>query len=231
MPPRFPILVISYREESRRALADNLRQRAIPFEVCTTFCEAENLAIAGLYNGILVDLPSIVKAKGEEKIVACSLTGFYPTFRARAIGSVLVPMSMPGDAKQESSLDGFLNKTCLGFYPRKLRLHRRHDICLPTVRIGVEAEERGFTLNISWGGFFVVDMSPEKYSPGDTVVLRLPTFDDLEIVTNIRWIQSWGRQHAPGIGVQFESVDEPLEIALSKFLKLKKDKDRDRVVV
>ena len=230
MPPRFPILVISYGEESRKALAENLLKRDIPFEVCSTFCEAENLAIAGLFNGILVDLPSIVKAKGEEKIVACSLTGFYPTLRARAVGSVLVPMAMPGDAKQDSSLDSFLNKTCEGFYPRKLRLHRRHDICLPTVRIGADAEERGFTLNISWGGFFIVDMSPENHRPGDQLVLRLPTFDDLEIVTNVRWIQSWGRHHAPGIGVQFEVVDEVLENALSRFLKQKKEKDRDRVV-
>lgn len=231
MSPRFPLLVISYSEQSRAALADNLRQREISFEVCTTFHEAENLAIQGLYNGILVDLTSIVKAKGEEKVIACSLTGFYPTLRARAVGSILVPMSMPGDAKQESSLDSFLKKTCHTFYPRKLRLHRRHDICIPTISVLADIEERGFTFNVSWGGLFVVDMWPEKFSPGQEVILRLPTLDNIEITTTICWVGQWGQQHPPGIGVKFKSVDEALEAALFRILKQKKDKDRDRVIV
>ena len=98
--------------------------------VCESFLEAEDVAREGVFNGILVDLQSIVKAKGDEKIIACSLTGFYPTLRVRALGSMLVPMAMPGDAKQDSSINDFLTKSCSTFAPRRLRLHRRRDITL-----------------------------------------------------------------------------------------------------
>ena len=71
-----PILIISYNAEIRLTLSENLQRNNVLGIPCESFAQAEDIAREGVYNGILVDLQSIVKAKGDEKIVACSLTVF-----------------------------------------------------------------------------------------------------------------------------------------------------------
>lgn len=222
------ILVVSYNSASRAALVSSLNGYDVSATVCTTFLEAEEHSLQGLYNGLLVDLPSMVKAKGEEKIVAYTLANFFPTLRVRAIGAALVPMVMPGSAKQDNSLVDFLTKTCPAFPPSRPRAHKRHPVCLFTVmRYGGE-ELRGFTLDVSWGGAFIVVMRPERFSVGEGVDVYLPQFDR-SVRVNICWIMPWGIKSAPGIGVSFTEMDEELETILSGVLKTRKEFDRDRL--
>lgn len=228
--PPYPILVISYTDVARSALTATLESSNTPSVACSTFCEAEELALQGLYSGILVDLPSIIKAKGEEKIVAYTLTNFFPTMRVRALGSVLVPMTMPGSAKQDKSLNDFLNTTCPAFFPRKLRAFRRHTVCLATIVKYKGEEFRGFTLNLGWGGAFIVDVGAEKFSAKAETTIFLPEFA-CEIEATICWIRPWGQRYAPGIGVGFNQLDETVESTLARLLNSRKDFDRDRLVV
>ncbi len=65
---RHPILVVSYATDTRQALTDNLRRNNAEGIPCASFLKAEDLAREGVYSGILVDLQSIVKAKGDEKL-------------------------------------------------------------------------------------------------------------------------------------------------------------------
>jgi len=227
--PSHPILVISYVDDVRTALAATLKASTVTPVACSSFCEAENLALQGLYSGILVDLPSIVKSKGEEKIVAYTLANFFPTLRVRALGSVLVPMTMPGSAKQDKSLNDFLTQTCPGFVPRTLRAFRRHLICLSTVIIYKGEEHRGFTLDLGWGGAFIVDVSAEQFNGDSGITILVPEVS-LEISATIRWIKPWGERHAPGIGVSFNGLDEAAEAVLAKVLKSRKEYDRDRLI-
>ena len=224
-----PIFVISVSDDTRAALTNSLKAFDVELVQCSTFLEAETLALQGLYSGILVDLPSIVKAKGEEKIVACSLTGFFPTLRVRVMGTMLIPMTMPGAAKQESSVNDFINRACKNFFTRKLRAHHRHAIGISVATKYSNTETRAFTLDISWGGAFIVDFNPERFSIGDelTVFFQEP---GCEIRATVSWKQSWGLRHAPGIGVQFHDITESLSEFLLRLLKHAKDHDRDRLV-
>ena len=197
--------------------------------VCESFLEAEDVAREGVFNGILVDLQSIVKAKGDEKIIACSLTGFYPTLRVRALGSMLVPMAMPGDAKQDSSINDFLTKSCSTFAPRRLRLHRRRDITLSAVGSPDLSADRLVTLNVSWGGAFFVDAHPENYQVGQSITVTLPEFEH-SISCSIRWIRPWGMRKVPGMGVAFDNVDEKLELILAALMQRDRNSDRDRMI-
>lgn len=224
-----PILVVSYSDDTRASLTATLAGSDADSVACDTFCAAEELALQGLYSGILVDLPSIVKSKGEEKIVAYTLANFFPTLRVRAIGSVLVPMSMPGSAKQDKNLSDFLNVTCPAFAARKLRAFRRHPGCHATiVRYNGEVF-RGFTLNLSWGGAFVVDVSAEKYSTESALTVTFPEFE-LDVDATIRWIKPWGQRYAPGIGISFNGLDHAFETVLAGLLKSRKEFDRDRLL-
>ena len=227
--PVHPILVVSYIDEVRAALTEISRKSGADVVPCSTFCEAENLALNGFYSGLLIDLPSIIKSKGEEKIVAYTLANFFPTLRVRTIGGMLVPMSMPGSAKQDKSLDDFLHKTCVAFVPKHLREFRRHQVCLATLTTHNSWESRSFTLDVSWGGAFIVDMGAERFSLGDPVSIMIPEFG-VRIPAEVRRIMPWGvMRHAPGIGVCFTSMDESVISALSGVLKTSKEFDRDRL--
>jgi len=224
-----PIFVISVSDDTRAALANSLKAFDVQLVQCSTFLEAENLALQGLYSGILVDLPSIVKAKGEEKIVACSLSGFFPTLRVRVMGTMLIPMTMPGAAKQENSVSDFINRACKNFMPRQLRSHHRHVIGISVATRFSDIETLAFTLDICWGGAFIVDFNPERFAIGDelTIFFQEPS---CEIQATVCWKQSWGLRHAPGIGVQFHSLTDTLSEFLLRLLKHAKDHDRDRLV-
>ena len=229
----YPVLAIAYDENVRKALAESLKSFNIEPVQCASFREAEELALRGLYSGILVDLTSIIKAKGEEKLVACSLVNFYPVLRVKAIGSMLLPMAMAGDAKQASSLADFINKSCTVFTPRRLRTHRRKNVYLPVMiscKEDSESVSRNFAFNISWGGLFVVDMHPERFSTGDELSLFFPD-QTLGIKAIVIHIQAWGScSSPPGIGVKFKSIDESLEKKLFALLKSDRNTDRDRIV-
>ena len=227
--PSHPILVVSYGEETRAALVTTLNNNGASTVSCATFCEAENLALAGLYSGILVDLPSIIKSKGEEKIVAYTLANFFPILRVRTMGGMLVPMAMPGSAKQDKSLGDFLTKTCSNFEPRKLRVFRRHPICLSTLVNYNGVEFRGFTLNVSWGGMFIVDLSAEKYRVGEPVSILIPEFG-CTIAAHVNRIKPWGMDsHPPGVGLRFDSLTESVESVITGITRTSKDFDRDRL--
>lgn len=227
LPPH-PILVISYTDETRAALVATLNNNGVLAASCATFCEAENLALEGLYSGILVDLPSIIKSKGEEKIVAYTLTNFFPTLRVRAMGSMLVPMTMPGSAKQDKNLGDFLSITCPAFVPRTLRVFRRHPVCISTLLHCKGEEYRGFTLDLSWRGAFIVDVFSERFAGESNIAISfLETGFTLD--STIRWTKPWGRRFAPGIGVSFNELNESVITVFSGILKTSREFDRDRL--
>ena len=229
MPPTHPIIAIAYTEETRKAFLDALLKAGVNGVAVESFYDAETLVLSGSYSGLLVDLPSIVKAKGEEKVVACSLTSLFPTLRVRAVGSILVPMTMPGTTRQENSLNDFLTKSCTGFEPRRLRKHKRHDLCMTTLLHSSKSNERGFTLNVSWGGAFVLDTAPERFNIGDPLEIYLPEAE-LQLSTTIRWLRPWGERKLSGFGVSFDTNHQPMLDALSILLKTTPDFDRDRLV-
>jgi len=223
-----PLLIVSYNADVRKALVENLERCSAGGIPCESFLQAEDLAREVICKGILVDLQSIIKAKGDEKLIACSLTGFYPTFRVRAFGSMVVPMAMPGDAKQDNSLCDFLSKSCASFVPRRLRMNRRRDAVL-AVLLGDRDGERAFTLNLSWGGAFLVDTRPERFTINSELEIVLPEFG-LKTTVTVRHIKMWGEGHAPGIGVSFNYPDDDLEAVLESIIRTNKDLDRDRMI-
>jgi len=222
------LLVVSYNAPARCSLVENLESVGATGVACETFLQAEEMAREGAYSGILVDLLTMVKAKGDEKVVACSLISVYPALRVRVLGSLLVPMIMSGEEQQESSLLHFLRDSCTPFAPRQLRQHRRRDVVLPAL-LGPSPGERAFVVNLSWSGAFIADVRPERFAIDSELELTLPEFG-VETVVTVRRIQPWGERRIPGIGVSFGDLDEKLESALASILKSSNIDDRDRIV-
>jgi hypothetical protein len=224
------ILVISYNDDTRAALMAALNNNNVAAIACCNFCEAEELALRGLYNGILVDLPTIIKSKGEEKIVAYTLANCFPTLRVRTVGSVLIPMSVLGSAKQDKSLNDFLTKTCTSFHPRRLREYRRHLVCISTILHYKGEEFRSFTLDLSWEGAFLVYVFTEMFSTETEAIISIPELG-FALNATIHWIRPWGQRQTPGIGVSFNTLDESVEAVFANIFRARKDFDRDRLVI
>jgi Tfp pilus assembly protein PilZ len=230
LPPH-PILVVSYVDEAREALTAFLDKTGAVAVPCASFSDAENAALKGMYSGMLVDLPSIIKSKGEEKIIACTLANFFPTLRVRTVGFILVPTAEPGIAKQDKSLDDFLHKTCFVNPPKRLREFRRHPVCLSTLTTYNGLEVRGFTLNVSWGGAFIVDVQAELFNVGDQVIILIPEFG-CHIPAEVSRIEQWGvLRRPPGIGVRFGVLDETAASVIAGITGTSRESDRDRLTV
>lgn len=224
-----PILVVSYNDAAREALCSSLERTGANSVPCATFLDAEDVALEGIYNGILVDLQSIIKAKGDEKLIACSLTAFFPTLRVRVLGGMLVPMAMPGDSKQDKSIAEFLAKSCAAFTPRMLRQHKRREVGLSaTIRHNL-TDAPGFIINLSWGGAFLIDMAAERFHPGDAIILAMADAD-LEIEATVAWVRPWGSSLPPGSGICFANLGAVQESYLEAVLKHQRHNARDRLV-
>jgi hypothetical protein len=226
------IIVVAYDEKIRGVLVNSLARFDVSAIACATFGEAESHMLVECCRGLLVDLVTIVKAKGEEKIVAFTLSSIFPTLRVRTMGSMLVPMTMSGDAKQDKNLNDFIDKTCAEFDPRRFRRHKRWKMCLPVSLSSMEpATEsvRGFTKNVSWGGMFVVVMNPEQWAIGEEIKILIDDFQQC-VTAEVVWIIPWGGHKMPGVGVKFSCMTEELNGCLSKILPSAEDADHDRLV-
>jgi hypothetical protein len=226
-----PIIVISYDEPVIQSLEAALAKMNVPFVACRSFVEAEDRMRTACCNGILVDLTAMVRAKAEEKIVACTLTNFFPTLRVRVMGSMLIPMALPGQSSQDKSLNDFISKSCEQFVPRRMRAHKRKDIFIPlllTTEDGRVSDLRCCTLNVSWGGMFVIDTSPEKYRVGDLLSLRTAE-SGISINTRVVGVNEWAQKRMPGIRLEFLDIGYELEKILINTLRVDRHADRDRV--
>lgn len=226
-----PVLVVSYSDETRRILSAALHAVGVVPASCCSFVEAESLAMRDLYSGILVDLPSTIKAKGEEKIVVTSLGNIFPVMRVKIVGSMFIPMMLSGGTAQAKSLDEFLLKHCLQFVPRRLRSHKRHQLHAPAL-LGYKGDNHQvFTYDLSWGGAFLVSNRPDRYEVGDDITVTMPTVG-ASISGAISRVQPWGQHKVmPGIGVRWHM---PLQAAneeiFKKILRTSRAHDYDRII-
>jgi Tfp pilus assembly protein PilZ len=223
----YQVLVVAYDEKSLAVLSASPLQFGVTATGCSSFAQAQELALSGSYRGLLVDLTTMVKAKDTEKFIAHTLTGIYPTLRVKSMGSMLIPMIMAGDAKQDKNLSDFFTKTCAVFLPRRLRSHKRKDICLP-VRIGAE---RCYTVNLSWNGAFIAAPKPECFKLGQelTVSFLIDSDTDLVLKVVVVRVQQWGERRPPGIGVQFKEVNQEEKDCLFTILRSDRETDCDRL--
>ncbi len=218
----FPVLAIAYDDMTRSVITSNLASFDVRTVQCSTFSEAENYVLHGECRGILVDLMAMVKAKAEEKAVAYTLTEYYPTLRVRAMGMMIVPMAMAGDAKQARSVNDFLTRNCAEFKPRGLRAFKRTDLRIPAY---IDTD-RGYTRNISCGGAFVSDVTWERFPVGKAIAVNFPDFG-IDVEGIVVRTQTFGQNHPAGIGVKFKCPVP--ESKLFSSLKTRESAFRDNV--
>ena len=167
------------------------------------------------YNGLLIDLATLVKADRIEKAQCHELLRLFPTLRLRwdDDSQKLLCLLYGNRTSDDMTLQIFIDEHCRPFKGRKIRRHNRLELHYNTQisRSGDFTEndlEQTTTLDISEGGSLIV--SSQEWAIGETLWLRFIEFEDLTPIkaTICRWTP-WGTpMQFPSIGVCFTELSD-----------------------
>lgn len=200
--------------EARQAYEAALRAYGISYEVAQSFRELLRMTIDGAYNGLLIDLLTLIRSSKEEKTIAYDCINFYPTLRLKWDSRLkcisFSPLEQGVAPGTEGALAYFMERRCKSFSARSLRRFNRKDSYLSLILSGENGAAAGlktFTVNISQGGAFVHTTDPHR--KGDRVSLTVPDLSLGSVEAVVCWSIPWGGcRSIPGIGVMFDGLSD-----------------------
>jgi Tfp pilus assembly protein PilZ len=225
--PETKILIVVNDVEAGAAYTRALTEIGAGYDIARNFSEMSLLAIENSYNGLIVDILTLVRCGKEEKVIAYETMNLYPVLRVKFENKhkkiKLSTLEQAFSPDVDSALRFFIENRCQAFPARQLRRHKRKQINLnlqfssdPSFP---DAETfRSFTVSISWGGVFFHTMRP--FEKGKTLWLRFTEFADPEpIAATVCWALEWGSERGiPGIGVKFQGLSEGQQRELQRVL-------------
>ena len=218
------LLLVARPGEARDAYVAELERLGVEYDLASSFGEVPRLAGEKPYNGLLIDLLTLVRTRSEDKNIAYECINFYPSTRIkweRGSQSVHVLSFDQAPNPDGSALQAFVEDKCRPFQGRTLRRFSRKEIVM-NVRLGRSLEsvqEEGlktFTGNISRGGAFVHTVEP--YEAGERVwLVSNELFSGAPASGLVCWQQAWGKGRSiPGIGIRFDALTEEQAAELAK---------------
>lgn len=175
------------------------------------------------YNGVLFDLPTVVRARDLDRRLLQSLTEIYPSARLRFDPATNAVYTLGADAGPGSS-DGLsvFVAACRDFLPRGLRRGERVSAHLPAIlwRTAPNGDgsggEKSSTVNISCLGCFV--FTTAAWTVGDPAWVTFPDVMPDAVPARAAWYEPWGaRRCMPGLGLAFQVL--PL-LLFEEFVRL-----------
>jgi hypothetical protein len=217
------ILIVVKDHEAGNAYAEALTGIGVAYDIASSFVEMSCLAIENAYNGLLVDILTLVRSSKEDKIIAYECINLFPVLRVKWENKKkkinLSPLEQAFSPDAASTLQLFVDSRCRPFPARRLRRHSRKNYNLnvllsPDGSFSEHDTLKTFSLNISPEGVFL--HTPQPWARGTTVWLRFVEFSDqTPIAATVRWSLEWGLGRCiPGIGLRFEllSPDQEQEL-------------------
>lgn len=214
-------IVVAANEELRNRYHKEVKKLGVECDSVTSLGELFDALKQTSYNGLLIDMATLVKADRTEKAAAHESLHRYPVLRLKwdENRQELRCLHYGSISNTGMSLSRFIEDYCRPFQSRKLRKHKRFPLHFNTLisyddkfqRLDVE---RSTTLNISLGGCSL--LTTQQWELATYVWLRFIEFDDqTPIKVKIcRWT-CWGTAMAiPSIGVSFESLTESQRLQL-----------------
>jgi Tfp pilus assembly protein PilZ len=218
------ILIVVKDPEAGKAYGEALSEIGVEYDIAPSFEKMSQMVVDAPYNGLIVDILTLVRSRNDEKVIAYDCINLYPVLRVKwepkqkqikvsPLDGALAPDGSP------SSLESFIESRCRPFPPRQLRRHKRKQLSVNLLlgtddTFSEESTLKTFAVTISAGGVFV--HTTRHFEKGMTLWLRFPEFaDQAPIPATVRWCLDWGcSRRIPGIGLRFErfSLDQEQEI-------------------
>ena len=172
------------------------------------------------YNGIVIDIPTKIKALSDHKDLVYSILGRFPVIQVnfdpqtRRIRALL-----HGQHERSGGLEDLIRQNCWHAPARKLRSEERkplhYNVLLSTKRhFDPQTLIRTVTMDVSLSGCFL--FSAARFQLGARVWMRImDLYDKTPISGIVRHKHNWGEALIiPGIGVEFETIKEDQRRAL-----------------
>jgi hypothetical protein len=172
------------------------------------------------YNGIVIDIPTKIKALSDHKDLVYSILDRFPVIQAnfdRRSGRIRALLY--GHHERSGLLEDLIREACWHSPPRKLRSEERkplhYNVLLSTQgQFDPQTLIRTVTMDVSMNGCFL--FSSARFQVGARVWMRvMDLYDKTPIVGIVRHKRRWGEAMVvPGIGVEFETIKESQRRAL-----------------
>lgn len=227
-PGETRVLMVVKETEAREAYEEALRKVGVAYDMAASFSDVLSLSVEKAYNGLIIDILTLIRSSKEEKMIAYDCINFYPCLRVKwnpgQKGMNIAPPEQ-GLSPDTVAMKAFIEKKCHPFTPRTLRKYNRKDTFLSAALstcgdCGIEQGLKTFTVNISRGGAFVHTTLP--FRKEEAVWLHFPDMAGGGPVKGAAcWQIAWGSARAiPGIGVRFEFSTAEEEEQITRMAKL-----------
>lgn len=211
------ILIVAKDSEASKAYSDALIELNVACDVVPTFHDMSCLVKDNSYNGLLIDILTLVRSSKEEKVLVYECMNLYPVLRVKWESKhkkmKLSPLEQTFSSDAGSALKSFIDNRCRHFPARRLRRHQRKPIHLnallsPDGTFDAASTSKAFTVNLSAGGFFL--HTTQSFEIGQTLWVRfLELADQTPITATVCWAVEWGRARCiAGLGMQFKKLSE-----------------------
>lgn len=172
------------------------------------------------YNGLVVDIPTKIKALSDHKDLVYSILDRFPVIQVILDrGSGRIRALLHGHRERTGNLEDLIREACWHSPPRKLRSEERktlHYNVLLSLKRDFDPDTliRTVTMDVSMNGCFL--FSSARFQLGARVWLRImDLYDKTPIMGMVRHKRKWGEAMVvPGIGVEFETISETQRKAL-----------------
>jgi Tfp pilus assembly protein PilZ len=223
------ILIVVNDVEASIAYTQALSVIGVACDVAGTFHDMSDMAIENAYNGLIIDILTLVRCSKEEKVIAYDIINLYPVLRVKWENKQkkikLSPLEQAFSPDVDATLRFFIEGRCSSFPARRLRRHKRKHtnlnlVCSTDGSFSAESSFKSFTVSISLGGIFLHTM--QEFEVGKTLWLRFVEFADQEpIAATVRWSLEWGGERSiPGVGLKFERLSEGQQKELRRIMNL-----------
>lgn len=210
-----PLVLLVSRSASRsQNYREALDRLGISCLALTALKEVPTLAAGTPFNGILLDMPVLIKATPTEKLFLEDILKALPSAYVNIAPAteaikLLIATGSQGTAK---NLEEFA-EICRDFPARLMRPKDRYPLYLQAILRSGPAqatEEQTTTLNVSPSGCFLFSTNQESRLGQMVSITFIGLEDTSPVSATICWLRHWGTggHCVPGIGVRFDTISE-----------------------
>lgn len=220
------VLLIVAPGAARDSFQEELAGLPVVVDVVEAVDQIEATLIDTPYNGIILDVPTLIRASGDQKRKSQILLEFYPVLRL-SFRPHLKPSQGLTDGlstSRTSTIGEFLSHDCARFKARPLRSCQR---CPITLNVLVASSVDGllnqgmkaYTVNVSLTGCFIA--TPEPPPVGSLIHALFTDFaQSVPVELEVCWNSPWGEaKRVPGFGARFTKLNENQNEALVDLLR------------
>lgn len=219
------VLLIAEGGLARSAYTEVLQDLDVDVDCIGAPDEMSDALIDAAYNGLLVDVPTMIRCECSDKNRITRIMNRFPVLRLMynpQFGGIR-GLAQGGTIRDNRNLTDFILNECVPFIPRSIRVAERKNVTFNVLLMNdmnaaeIEAE-RTVTVNVTEHGCFIYSIG--DWREQDSAWLVVNEFKDkTPIELRVRWCNRWGKtMNIPGIGATFESMTTHQYVQLYSYL-------------